>query len=466
MLIRIFMTRYSQIKNKKNFRGIKKLVTEKSILVFLLLLSAFIFQNCEKDPDKVGSEIIPESDKLNVAYSDTASLRAYSIRSDSVRTDETSRNLLGSYKDAVFGKTTASFFTQLRLSSVNPDFGPNPVLDSLVLTLDYSGYYGDTNTALQLHVYELSEQMYKDSVYYSNQSIPQEDIDYANMQFYPRPKTPTYPNSDTLAEPARLSINLSNYYPDLGNKILTADSASLADNENFLEYLKGLYVTVDAVASGGSIIYFDLESALSNLSLYYHNDTLDSLSYLLNINENCARFTHFDHNDYADADEQFKQQVLNQDTALGKEILYLQSMAGIRTKIFFPYIKNWFETEKILVNEATLKVYLQDGQQELFKPDKLTLYKFVESGGLTFLEDEYEGAEYFGGYYDSLNQNYSFRITRHIQHLMMGTEVDYGLALNIEAAYNNAYHLILNGTENESISGNKMLLELRYTILE
>ncbi len=152
---------------------------------------------------------------------------------------------MGSYYEQIFGTSTASFYTQVRLSSVNYDFGPNPVLDSLVLTLDYNGYYGDTNSSLAIHVYEVSEQMYRDSAYYSNEDISNEGFDYANTHFIPRPNTPVYPVSDTIAELPRLSIRLSDISPDLGNKILNADSASLADNANFVNYFKGLYVTTN-----------------------------------------------------------------------------------------------------------------------------------------------------------------------------------------------------------------------------
>ncbi len=86
--------------------------------------------------------------------------------------------------------------------------------------------------------------------------------------------------------------------------------------------------------------------------------------------------------------------------------------------------------------------------------------------GLLFIDDEYEGAEYFGGYFDSLQNFYSFRITRHIQHLMMGDEEDYGLVLNIASPYNNAYHLQLSGTDTLNNLNSCVKLELRYTIVE
>jgi len=460
------MTGCSKTGNKDIFHyKIRFKVKVKTGWIIFFVVSLFVFQNCKKEPDKVGAGIIPNSQKLGLGYSDTITIRAYSVLSDSVRTDETSNNLLGSYMDPVFGVSNSSFYTQVRLSSVNPDFGPNPVLDSLILTLDYNGYYGDTNAPLTVHVYELSERIYRDSVYYSNQILPNEGFDYANQTFYPRPNTPVYPESDTVAEAARLYVNLGNISPALGNKILFADSASLADNDNFLDYFKGLYVKVDEVASSGVMVYFSLESSVSKMTLYYHNDTVDSLNLVLTINENCAHFSNFSHNNYIDADPLFREQVINNDTTLGNDILYLQSMTGVETKIFFPYIQNWYTTEKILINEAKLVIPYSDLANNSQKPNKLVLYKYLNDGNLSFTDDEYEGEAYFGGYIDTVNHNYYFRVTRHIQHLMMGNEADYGLELNISAIYNNAFRMIFYGTEGENLA-EKMHLELRYTIIE
>ncbi len=42
---------------------------------------------------------------------------------------------IGAFSEPVFGGQKVSYFTQVRLSSYNPDFGKNPVVDSVVLTL-------------------------------------------------------------------------------------------------------------------------------------------------------------------------------------------------------------------------------------------------------------------------------------------------------------------------------------------
>ncbi len=434
---------------------------------FLIIISFIIFQSCKKDPDRVGAEIIPPGGKLGLNYTDTATIIAYSILTDSVRTDETSVNLFGSYTDPVFGRNTASFYTQCRLASTNPDFGPNPSVDSVILTLDYFNYYGDTTYPLTMHVYEMSKQIFEDSTYFSNYSIPDYGIDYANFSFFPKPKTPIFLGDDTVASSPRLMINLGKYSTELGDKILNADSAILADNDNFLDYFYGLHITADPVTTDGSIIYFNLESAISNLAIYYHNDTVDSLSFVLNINEKCARYSHFEHNDYAEADQVFKDQVLYKDTLLGNDLLYLQSMAGVHTKIFFPYIYDWFETEKIVVNEARLVIPVEDYEAIYSKPPQLKMYRYNEDGTLLIMVDDILGGDYFGGEYNAVDNDYSFRITRYIQQLMLHDYKDYGLQLIITGIYDNAYRTIITGPDPEFINENRKLkLEISYTIVD
>ncbi len=423
-------------------------------------------QNCKKEPDRVGAEIIPANKKLNVDYSDTATLYAHSRLMDTLRTDNTSKSLFGSYNDPVFGRNDASFYTQLRLASTNPDFGSNPRIDSVILSLLYSGYYGDTLMPHTVHVYEMSEPIYFDSIYYSYQNFSDYGIDFANYTFYPKPTHPVYLQGDTVQ--AQLRVNLSDYSTDLGYKILSADTSILSDNEKFLEYFYGLHIKVDPVGYSGSILYYNLISSSSELSIYYKNDTADSLSYSLIINQNCARVNHFDHNYESSQDQIFKKQLLgnNPDTSLGAKLLYLQSMGGVETKILFPFIDKWFSTEKVVVNEAKLILPIEDTESDYPEPSSLVLLRINKEGNTVLLEDQSEGPEYFYG--DTIvNNSYEFRITRYIQQIMMGNYEDYGLLLYNYGVSVNSDRVVLLGTNPDGKSNNERLkLALKYTIID
>jgi hypothetical protein len=71
---------------------------------------------------------------------------------------------------------------------------------------------------------------------------------------------------------------------------------------NLWSFLRGLYVTAEPVNENGSILYFNLPSILSRLTIYYSNDEQDSLRYEYTITSSDARFNKFDHLDYQDAE--------------------------------------------------------------------------------------------------------------------------------------------------------------------
>jgi hypothetical protein len=430
----------------------------------LFLVSALLLTNCNDDKNSLGLDIQPPDDKLNVFSVDTATVIAYSQLVDSIKTDETSVSLLGSLVDPVFGKTTANFYTQLRLSQTAFDFGATPFPDSLVLALDYSKIYGDTNAAITVRIYELSEQINLDSSYFSNQTLVVNSILLGEKTFVPNLSDSLIVMNDTL--PPHLRIRLSDLSSTLVDKLLFAPADSMASNASFLNYFYGLYVTAEPANSGGAIIYFDLMSSLSEMSLYYHNGTDDSLQFDYLINSNCARFGHFTH-DYSIADPTFKSQVVDNDTLMGKNTCYVQALAGVRTHVRFPYIKNFYANGNIAVNEARFFLSCQETDPELDVATILIMVKRTEEGSYTILDDQLESAGYFGGYYDKGKHGYWFRITSSIQELMRSEDPDYGFDIYLSGGAVNAERVLLDGT-NPQLPENaedRMKLVVTYTTL-
>ncbi len=436
----------------------------KQILLSLFVITILIL-SCNKEFDKIGLDIQPAEDKLNVEYNDTTTLVTYSVREDSVQTGNSSVSLLGSYMDPIMGKSTASIYTQLRLSIVGYNFGEAPILDSLILSLAYSGSYGDTTTSQTVKVYELDGNLYPDTCYYSNHNIQKFSVELANYTFIPKPHDSVVVGNDTL--PPQLRINLSSITSELGNKLLNASETDLEDNENFLEFFHGLYITADPVEVGGAILYFDLMSTMSQMVIYYQNAEEDSLQFNFVINDNCARFNNYNHNNYEDASPEFKNQVLNGDTSLGDNILYLQAMGGVKTKIRFPNIKDFISSENIAVNQAMLIIKGIEGNNDFEPPSRLALVKINEEGETEVLIDQFEGDIYFGGTYISSVKEYRFRITRHIQHLLTGTETDYGLYLMNSGSSVKADRLTIFGPNPNPPTPfeDRIKLSLTYTIL-
>ncbi len=433
------------------------------LLVFIL---AAIF-GCNNDPSKIGIDL--QNDKVKIVFSDTATIRAFSIREDSIRTDETTVSLLGSLFDPVFGKTTASIYTQIRLSTTSVSFGTSPVLDSIVLALEYTGaYYGDTTTQQTFRVFEISDSLMRDSSYYSNQTKPIIQPEIGSFTMAPRPSDSVY--IDTVKYKAQLRIPLNE---DFGNKILNASTDELATGDDFLRFMKGICITTDAVSNGGAVLYFTLVSNYSRVTIYYHNSPDTLKNYNFPISDYCARFMNFNHDNYQDADQNFINQVILKDATLGSEMLYLQPMAGVKTTIKLPFIREFIRDsilgtyiKNIAINEAKLVIYNYDKNSEFEPAQGLLLLKVLDTNGTsTLIEDYYEGSTYFGGNYDSINGEYYFRISRYVQNLLKDDTIqDYGLYLIVSGGSLQANRVLLNGY-NPTFNNNRLKLKLTYTKL-
>lgn len=438
------------------------------LISILFILSLF---SCKKDPYEIGISLLPPSDTLNVLTTDTCTVVAFSVGQDSIRTDETTSLALGSMLDPVFGKTTTSLFTQVRLSSEGADFGTNPVLDSLVLCLYYNGYYGDTTTMQQLKVYELSQDLEIDSAYFSNQTATHYSDLLANLNFLPRP-------TDSVAVYGKkvrphLRINLSKMSSYLGNKLLYAPESVLGDNTSFLKFMKGLYLESGPTNYKGSLLNFTTGDGSSRMTVYFHdgNDPAnDSLTYDFLLNDACARFTHIDHNGYLDASPDLKRQILSHDSSQGTKQLFLQGLAGVRIKVKFPYMKNLGKANTIAINDAVLMFKNPDADTTLAPPGILNLVRQDSIGRIAFLSDENEGTSYFGGTYNSSNRTYFFRITQHIQKVILGS---YTNSFDLYILVNNPTkkelipdRVMLNGTQIiPGADDDRFRLKLTYTKL-
>jgi hypothetical protein len=429
----------------------------------LILMAAIILTNCKEEDNNLGLNIQPPGDKLNVVSTDTSTIIAYSQISDSIKTDETSLSLIGSMLDPVFGKSTASFYTQFRLSKSAYDFGATPWPDSLILSLDYASFYGDSTAPMTIKVYEMADKIFIDSSYYSDQTVNIKPTLLAQKTFIPNFSGKVVIGEDTL-DP-HLRIDLISLTSELAEKLLGADS--MANNTSFLNFFYGLYVTVEPVNSGGSIISLDLMSTLSEMTMYYHNATSDSLKFEYVINSSCARFGNFTH-DYTLGDAAFKAQVLNNDTSLGKGICYVQALAGVKTFVRFPHIKDYYANGKIAVNEARLFVYASEPDAELDVAKSLVLVTKDADSGYTITPDQLNGASYFGGSYDKNNQGYWFRITSTVQELMRSEDPDYGLEIYVSGGAVNAQRVLLNGTSPQLpvAPEERMKLVITYTPLK
>jgi hypothetical protein len=441
-----------------------------SLLIGILLIITLF--SCKKDPYEIGIDLLPPSDTLNVRTTDTCTVEVFSVRQDSIRTDKTPSLVLGSMMDPVFGNTTSSFYTQVFLESEGVDFGKHPVLDSIVLMLFYNGYYGDTLTRQNVKVYEISQDFVYDSAHFSNQQLGTYPTLLADQDFVPNisDSVPVFGKNI----PPHLRINLNKLTNYLGNKILYAPASALTTNNDFIKFLKGFYVTATPVYNKGALLNFSISDGLSRLVVYFHDGDdpkNDSLGYNMILSEGCARFTHIDHNNYLDASQDLKRQILNHDSAQGANQVFLQGMSGVKVKLKFPFMKEFSQGKTIAINDAILELKNMETDTIYPPPSLLTLVRQDSIGRIGYVIDENEGPAYFGGSYNTTTRSYFFRLTQHMQNILMNA---YSSHFDLYILVNDPVQslitpnrIILNGTSPLIPGGlsNRLKLKMTYTVL-
>ncbi|MBI3500287.1 MAG: DUF4270 domain-containing protein [Bacteroidetes bacterium] len=438
--------------------------------IFFFLLLGFI--SCKKKtPEDIGLPLLPSGDLLNAQFTDTATLIAHTVKDDSLNTTNLSTVLLGNMNDPVFSITKASLLSQFSLSATSPDFGTNPQLDSAVLSLVYvvSGtaiqHYGNL-TAQKFDVYELSQTLSSNTDYYSNVSV--QNYFYSTQIIGSAVIAPAVNadsvSVDTLKFPAHLRIKLSK---GMFQHFLDDPSYTSAynSNTNFQTAFKGIYLLSSTLPASnqGAILYLSPSDNFSRLTLYYHNDSADSLYYYFGMKSECARFSHFEH-DYSGTTD--IQQQLNSSASVQEDKVFVQPMAGVRAKISMPYIMDFFRNKKVAVNKAELILPVEPSLIDTVYPtvSKLVATIADSAKGPIIMPDYFEGATYFGGDYDATNKVYKFNIARYIQQVLNGTRKNQGLYLLANARPTTANRIVLLGG-NKALA-NKMRLKITYTPLQ
>lgn len=247
------------------------------VLSATFLLAVFLLFSCKKTFTEVGKSGIDAAGLLAAGAIDTFTLETYTVLNDSVVTKNPLANVLGEINDPVFGKTKASFYTQLRLNSVNPNFGDlaEIKMDSVVLAMQFSNYTGDFS-AQNIEVYELDEAILSDTAvrYYEFSSLPTKANNLVDPNFaLIKPEPIANAIVDTVSVAPQMRVRLDTNFAKTMILEANNNASSFASNENFLAYFKGLYITTNnapqPVGKGG-LFGFSMSSSASKVTLYYH----------------------------------------------------------------------------------------------------------------------------------------------------------------------------------------------------
>ena len=286
-----------------------------SIFKFLLFFTtSLLFVSCDKEYSAVGDALIGDNNFELVKY--PSNVVAYNEKITPIESNNLAVNALGIYDNLAFGKTTASFATQLTLAIVKPTFGANLSIESVYLDIPYfvdasqtkpitnattglsagntyvlDSIYGESNAKIKLSVYEsgryMGNQLGKPQTFYTNQNAEfdkdkvgnrlNDDADKSqNDEFFFNPVQNSVTTKDaaekeiiTYSPPGmRLKLNTA-FFRD---KIFNAPAGSLVTNNVFVDYFKGLYFKVEqSGANKGSLAMINF--AKGTITIKYKEDS-------------------------------------------------------------------------------------------------------------------------------------------------------------------------------------------------
>ena len=404
-----------------------------------LIIIVSLFSACKKNWNDLGSQLIDQGDLIIISF-DTLEIKTSIHTEDSLSSLNTATSYLGSIYETDFGLSNAAIYSEFRIPSSEVVFGEDAVADSMILSLKINSYYGDTSSTLNINVHEMLEQISTsetDSLgeestitFYSNQDFEIDNISLATLAYTADPTSNT-----------SINIALTN---DLAQSFLDASSENFVDNTAFQEFFKGLYITCEQIGEGGVLYELDLLNELSKISLHYHNSVSDSLTYDFQINSNADKMTRWSH-DYSSTNIE----ALLEEESIDKG--YIQGGAGLRTYLTLPSLAS-LKDSNYVIHKAELSIpYFFSENDSLFSiPNKLGLAAVNSEGKLELLTEDQnvQGASYFDGNANELNQTYTFNIARYI-HKVIAEGYTNKLALYVPTSVLNPERVLLsNGTEN------------------
>jgi hypothetical protein len=313
----------------------------KNSIVLVVLFSIFIA--CEKDFASIDSDIINEDTATNFnTTSESFNVITYNDALGPVQTNSLGVNSLGIYDDPNYGRTSANVVTQVTSGLINPTFGENVVLDSVVLTLSYFSTTvgisedniidfeldsilprGDEYSPIKLSIYENNyflrdfdpnAEFNTTQNYFSNKSASNSELindselegtllhvedeliisDESIILTDGDEENPTV--TETLTPSIRIKFDNLAYWKD---KILDQEGSPVLSNaNNFNNYFRGIYFKAETINNDGSMLILSFAEQNvnnANITLYYSLDSStegerDQETYMLTFGPNRVTF--------------------------------------------------------------------------------------------------------------------------------------------------------------------------------
>jgi len=321
------------------------------------ILSVFLFGglmvSCNSDSDDLGKNFFDGNSVTGnqVSYD----LVAYNINNgDAVRADSYAlqRATLGAFTEGQFGMQKSAYVTQVRLSKYAPDFGTNPVVDSVVLEIKpqydattkavtttnvtHEGQaakqtltkyeaikYGNPAATMNIDVHEIATDLGAVGMEkLSNSPVATSGLPLGTKVFsgnvYAVSINKTSDNTALLTKDTGLRIQLDKNY--FKTKITDKNGAAELSNEsNFINYFKGLKISVRE--NNGYLINFAPNEV--TMTMYYTSGG-KSNTFSFDLGSSNVHFSKISYT----RSSTFNAVMTNINSTNGDPLLYMQGMGG------------------------------------------------------------------------------------------------------------------------------------------
>ncbi|MFA9212916.1 MAG: DUF4270 family protein [Candidatus Methylacidiphilales bacterium] len=435
---------------------------------------ALTYSSCKKDINTLAVNFINPDSTFNGSF-ETVGLNAYTDPSDSLPTHTQSLYILGAINDPIFGKSSAEIATSYSIPNNAASFslGNNAIVDSVVLQLrigNDSTWIGDANAIHDIKVYELTEKLDYNTVYYSNRNYQKSNtiIGNFNKKFSQTDSIAnTYINSSVKIPPS-IRITLSD---DFKQKIQNINTfINVVDtNKNFYNLFKG-FAIVDESNFGfgqGGFWYLNLNSSYTSMVVYYRNDTT-RLRTEFPITLGNARYNKYNIN----SKDLTQPKTTRFKASQQRDTCYLQAMGSTRVRVFIPdsILNRLAAVPQLGIQKAEIVVRAMDGfSTDMFKiPNQLILLSMDSTGtGKLTKDSDTESLLFVGGNVN--NGEYRFNIARELNFILKNLRekkgnVHYGLSILVP---NSTFNSFFQTSARRVVLNTKNLkLNLNYTVIK
>lgn len=426
------------------------------------LFGASTFFSCKNDSEQLG---LNTGTSPGVTVIDTFSVFTRTVPEDSFATSSISLYVLGAINDNTFGKSLADVVVNFTLPTISSfTFPAGSKIDSVFFVMEYAGgtnYSGNLATQLNIKTYEVTENLYADSVYYSTRKFLYDNSPVGttttNFNLTDSVKISFNGTQSTQAPQLRLRLDNNTF----GTKLVNATAANLATNTAFQDYIRGLRVAVDNTTLGanqGATAYMYLTNGLSGLHVYYN----DTSFVFFPIDKDKSAFANTYTHDFTGTQAQ-----VQFNTPGNYDKCYLQSIAGTRILVEIPGLNKLALDDNYAIVGANL-VFSGDPSTiglGFDAPSRLLLITRDSNNAVSVVVDAISEPDLYGGEYNETSQQYVFNIPRHMQLMFNeyrknGIDYNKGFFLRVPSSNPvNGSHLVLD-TEKGTARGIKFKLHV------